>query len=349
MPRLRVELWIGTNFLAHSHGEESRPRRDYARSVESGQAHATTRPVFVIVNPLCVRERGVAALARALESAGFAPELALTSGRGDATRRAADPRRPSTTPVVVVGGDGTLHEVVAGLAAVTGDGSVLAPLLVIPRGTGNDLAHNAGAPRSMHAAVAALQRGRTRRLDLGRVRMQTSSGTREQRFHNVFGLGFEAMVNRIAGARRRRLPGALHYLPAVVRALPALDPRQLVVRWTQPDGSERRLEGAFPVVTVGNGARCGGSFHLTPEARLDDGQLDLLVVDPLSAWKLLWLLPRAIMGSHRHHPSVHLARCRSLRIEAAAAVAVHCDGEVVEQPVHALEIEIEPRRLQLLV
>jgi YegS/Rv2252/BmrU family lipid kinase len=285
-----------------------------------------------IVNPTAGRGRG-AALAAGLparcERHGIAADVRATSAPREAIRLAREAAKAGARLVVAVGGDGTAHEVVNGLA---GTDTVFG---LVPLGSGNDLALALGLPDDPDAALGVLAHGRDARIDLGRF----DDGW----FANSLGLGFEAQVT-IESRKIPVLRGFAIYLAAVVKALAGLRcPRlELSVDGESHDG--RRL-----LVCVGNGPRVGGGFLLTPEARNDDGVLDLCLVDAMGRLRVLQTLPKAISGTHTTNPRITMLRGRRIEIRSPDGFPFHADGEVYATDRRQLTLELHPGSLAVRV
>jgi diacylglycerol kinase (ATP) len=216
--------------------------------------------------------------------------------------------------LVVVGGDGMVNLGV-NLVAETAT-----PLGIIPSGTGNDMARGLGIPvGDTAAAVRALERALAagpRVLDAGRV--TSAAGTRW--YACVLSAGFDSVVTERAN-RMRRPRGRARYTIALLLELARLRP--VPYRLTI-DGVA--VEEQALLVCVGNNVSFGGGMRVTPDAVLDDGLLDALVVRPLSRTQFLRIFPRVFRGEHITDPRVSIVRGRRIRIEAARMVA-YGDGE----------------------
>ena len=221
---------------------------------------------------------------------------------------------------VVVGGDGMVHLGVNLLAGTT------VPLAVIPTGTGNDMARGLGIPHddsdaALAALIAALDRP-ARAIDAGTIGY-THPGTREpvtRWFASAVSAGFDSVVNE--RANRMTWPrGASRYTIALILELVGLTPiaYRLVL-----DGVELRTDALL--VTVGNNVSIGGGMKVTPDALIDDGLLDVLVVRPLPRLSFIRIFPRVFKGTHVSDPRVSIHRVRTVRIESEVAVA-YADGE----------------------
>ncbi|RIK53323.1 MAG: diacylglycerol kinase [Chloroflexi bacterium] len=307
--------------------------------------------VRVILNPYAgrgsagkLREKLAAALARA----GVDFELVATRGPGEATGLAAEARRAGVKTVVAAGGDGTVNEVLNGLAEATPEDETIGKLAILPIGSGNDLADMLGCPRDITQAVARIAAGRTRCIDVGKTRLISPSRHVVRYFDNNMGLGFEAQVT-LESYRIHWGASALRYVMAALRSLRRYRVPQVEIRWETAGGQiEERRQRAL-LVSVGNSPRTGGVFFLTPDARLDDGLFDLGVVREVSRARILLLLPKTLRGAHRDEPVIELTRCRRLWFHCAEGVPVHLDGEVVMADVQTAEVEIQPGRLEIVV
>lgn len=283
-----------------------------------------------IVNPHAGRGRGAAlaeTLRRRLAARGLPGEVVATAGPRDAIRLAREAAERDAPLVVAVGGDGTAHEVVNGLAESD------TTFGLVPVGTGNDLALALGIPSDPDAALDIVADGEERRIDLGRF----DDGW----FANSLGLGFEAQVT-LESRRIRRLSGFTVYLWAAVRALAALRCPELVVR---VDG--REFPGRRLLVCIGNGPRVGGGFLLTPDAANDDGLFDLCDVEGMGRWRVLRTLPKGISGTHVGERGITMRRGRTIEIESRDGFPFHADGEVIDVARKRLRVEIRPALLKV--
>ncbi len=272
----------------------------------------------------------------ALLAAGVKHDLVLTERPGHAVELARRAHDEGYDAVVTVGGDGTVNEVVNGLAraAQVDKPGIVGTLGIIPIGTGNDFAEMSGIPLNLLEASRRLAQGRTRLIDIGRVN--------DRFFSNECGIGFEAQV-AIEAQRLKRLRRFLVYLVAVFRALFRYRQPTMTVKWDTGEVTQRIL-----MVSAGNGRRAGGGFYLTPEAKFDDGLLDYMYADALSRPEILRLLPKAMNGTHIYEPVAHLGRTTRLTITSTVPVPVHCDGEILTAEAQQVNIEVLPARLQLI-
>jgi diacylglycerol kinase (ATP) len=226
--------------------------------------------------------------------------------------------------VVAVGGDGTVQEVLNGLMAarVGPDGGPPA-LGIVPGGSGNDLSRSLGLPRDPVLALQAALGEATRSLDVGRA----TNGDGVRHFAAAGGVGFDAQVAAtMAGRPHRWQRGAVGYLLATLNQLRGYHNRELRIRLTTDTGA-REVDGRFLFVCFANGAFYGGGMQIAPDARTDDGWLDVCLVGDISRLGALRELPGIYQARHVRHPLVEIVRARGLRIEGDGTSLAHLDGE----------------------
>jgi YegS/Rv2252/BmrU family lipid kinase len=273
--------------------------------------------VLVIGNPAAGvgRARGRAGeLVRALEARGHQVEAVTTEGRGDAGRHASA-AEGKVDCIVAAGGDGTLAEIVNGLADPRST-----PLLPMPLGTANMLARALALPADPAALAALVERGTPRRLDLGLARFGDGTALR---FLSVAGVGFDAQVTAaIARTRRGRL-GFRGYAAPIARTLARYREPRLAVRL---DGGEPLACG---FLIVGKLANYGGVLHVTPEARPDDGRLHACLFLRAAGRDLFRFVVPAFRGRLGARADVLLRPVRTIEVAAPEPVAVQLDGDYV--------------------
>ena len=273
--------------------------------------------IALLVNPTSGGGRGArhgAAVAAQLTAAGL--EVQDVSGAtaveaGDRARRVLD---SGVDALVVVGGDGVVHLGVNLVAATS------TPLGIVPAGTGNDIARAHGLPiDDVAAAGQAVLRGTPRVIDAAR-HVPAGGAAGAGWFVGVLGAGFDAKVNeRANGWRWPR--GPRKYDLAIARELPVFRPLpyELVL-----DG--RTITANAMLVAVGNGPSYGGGMQVCPDAELDDGLLDVMIVDKISKLEFLKVFPKVYTGAHKDHPAVSIHRARSVRLDTPGIVS-YADGE----------------------
>jgi YegS/Rv2252/BmrU family lipid kinase len=258
--------------------------------------------------------------------------VATTAGPGKAGDLARFLATQGARTIIVIGGDGTVHEAANGVLALPQN---LRPRLgVVPIGTGNDFAKLIGTGKqSPRRALEILAGGQLRRFDVGLAWGEY--------FVNSLGLGFDAAVaSRVP--RFRRLWRPLVYPAAMASSYFKFTPiRGTVV--TDAVVLEQPLFG----LEVAVGVSAGGGFYLTPDAKPDDGLFDVCAVGPLNLWKFLTRMPTAFWGGHVRFKEVQMLRTRSVNVLGAKPLLAHLDGEI-RSGGHDMRIEILPGALPVL-
>jgi len=268
--------------------------------------------VQVIANPISGRagSRGVMdALSRKMSQAGLAVNIHTTRGPGEARDVARRSGEKKVAALVVCGGDGTISEVVNGLA-----GSDV-PVLLIPGGTENLLARYFGFQLDAAFLWQVFRRGRTINLDVA-----LHNG---QRFLLVAGAGPDAEVVRLLSQQRR---GHISYWNYVAPILQTLRDYQHPSLSVEADGILVHQGPAW--VLVGNVPQYAMNLQLLHQARPDDGLLDLCIVPGRSNLSLLWHLWKALLHEHQDSPTVIYRQARHIRIWSDDRVPLEVDGDV---------------------
>jgi diacylglycerol kinase (ATP) len=266
----------------------------------------------------------------------FEAEWISTEGAGDA-REAAE--EWSDGLLIVVGGDGTVNEVVNGLGKAGFPKDVT--LAVLPMGTGNDLAATLAIPNDPEGVREAIRQGRVRTLDVARVR---SEGVGEQFFINVATGGYGAETSGLADEEMKGRWGKLAYFRASLETVRNFDVRDVQVTL---DGEERMMRAVN--VAVGNCRYAGGGWLAAPRANPEDGLLDLVVIEDVGLKETLALAPAALARSdYLGKEGVFSARARKIRIETQpGGLKFTVDGELIgDEPA---EFEIIPHALKVVV
>ena len=258
-------------------------------------------------------------------------DIALTQGPGDASRLARESAERGDHAVLAVGGDGTVNEAASGLL-----GSHTA-LGVIPMGSGNGLARTLGVPLRPEGALNALEHAVVRRMDVGRA----NGGI----FLNVAGAGFDAAVGHDFHHHGRRggRRGVFTYVRLSAARVFSYVPETYTLR-----AGDHTFEGRALVIAFVNGRQYGGGAILSPKGRLDDGVLDVAVIEAAPAWEILLGAPRLFLGGLEGFRPFRLLPATEAVLEGPVAFPHHRDGEA-EPEVTRLEVRVEPRALEVLV
>jgi diacylglycerol kinase (ATP) len=254
---------------------------------------------------------------------------------------ASDAVRGGARLLVVVGGDGTVNEVVNGIAEAEGaDGPELA---VIPRGTGWDFVRTYGIPRDLDGAVDVALRGAVREIDAGVVTYRSWSGEETTAyFANVASAGISGAIAQRANQSSKALGGKVSYYWSTLAVFVGWQTGQMRV---SVDGESR--SGRMIDAMICNGRYLGGGMMMCPEAEPDDGVFDVLLIGDVTKRDLLFVLPKTYRGKHLPHPRLELLRGSVVTVEADEPLPIELDGEQPgTTPAH---FEVRPRALRLRV
>jgi diacylglycerol kinase (ATP) len=268
--------------------------------------------------------------------ADFDIEWVNTQGAGDALQAAEE---WSGGLLIVVGGDGTVNEVINGLGRAGFPTDVT--LAVLPMGTGNDLAATLAIPDDVEEAQDAIRKNRVRTFDIARIR---SEGVGERFFINVSTGGFGAETSSLVDEEMKSRWGKLTYFRASLERAREFDVREVRVIL---DGEERRLRAVN--VAVGNCRYAGGGWLAAPKANPEDGLLDLVVIEDIGLKEALTLAPKALARSdYLGKEGVFSARAKKIRVETQpGGLEFTADGELIgDEPA---EFEVIPHTLKVVV
>ena len=242
------------------------------------------------------------------------------------------------TLLVVVGGDGTVNEVVNGVAGL--DGFELA---VLPYGTGWDFVRTFGIPRELDDAVQTALTGDVRTIDLGAAEFRTWAGDESKAFFaNVGSAGISGAIAKRANETSKALGGKVSYYWATLAVFFGWQTGEVRV---SVDGETR--EGRMIDAMVCNGRYLGGGMMMCPEAEPDDGLFDVLLIGDVTKRDLAFVLPKTYRGNHLPHPRLELLRGRVVTVNAAEPLPIEIDGE---QPgTTPARFEVLPGALRLRV
>jgi YegS/Rv2252/BmrU family lipid kinase len=269
-------------------------------------------PITLIANPVAGKGRTRRALRQAealIRDAGLSVTMQLTTRPGHATELARRAAESDVGVVVAMGGDGTVREVAAGLF---GSDSTLA---LIPMGSGDDFARSLGIPRTLPESFDLLSSGVVSACDVG----EDAAGL----FICLSGVGFAAEVAYEA-VRSRVFRGSAGYFMGVFKALVGLRPFSMRLH---VDDGPREMDALFALVQ--NTPYCGGGQWMAPDAKLDDGLFDIVVVKPVNRMELVRTLPKVYSGKHIGHPAIEVIRSSTARIETDAPLRKLLDGDVM--------------------
>jgi diacylglycerol kinase (ATP) len=272
----------------------------------------------LILNPSSGRERGpehLESLKAALKRRFDDVTTTVTGGDGDAGRAAMTAAADGCDALFIAGGDGTVNEAMNGLSAAQALGDVAVG--IIPFGTGNDFAAALGIPTDTDAAIEVLLEGCEVRVDLGQVNGRV--------FMNTSGGGFIGEVSVAVTPQLKTIAGRLAYLIGGAQALLEFDPVSASVT-IQPGAL--RLTHELYAFAVCNSRLIGGGRLIAPNAVIDDGLLDVCLIESMSALEFVALARKVAQGQHVADPRVSYFQASAIDIELAREINVNTDGEV---------------------
>ena len=268
---------------------------------------------------------------------GLAGETLFSERPGQLIELARAAVDGGATLVVAVGGDGTLNEVVNGIARREVE------LATIPIGTGMDFVRTYGIPTSFDQAVEVARDGRPRTIDAGLVRYRTWAGEDAERwFANVGSVGMSGAVAQRANGMSKALGGKATFFYALTRAFLEWENTEVTVRL---DDAERH--GRMHDVIVANGVWHGGGMMLAPGAKPDDGLFEVVLIGDVGKVDFLTTAPKIYKGKHVHHPKVEVLKSRRVQVDSSEHLPIEVEGEQVGTT--PATFEVVPGALRLRV
>jgi diacylglycerol kinase (ATP) len=301
--------------------------------------------VVCIVNPTSGGGKGARmadVVGRLLPERGLRPVVRLTDQAGHAVDLARQAACQGARLVVAVGGDGTIHETANGLLqALEADPTLPAVLGLVPVGTGNDFVKVIGGTADRGEALDTLVTGSVHRFDAGHASWEGGA----EFFVNAAGTGIDVEVVRVMDPGRSGT-GALVYVKALARALRRYRPIAV-----QLDVDGRKSEDRVMMIAIANGQSVGGMFRICPQARPDDGLLDVCAVREMALFGSILTAARIVRGTHSKLGSVRMERGKriELTVPGGTPLFFQLDGELREPGgARVLTIEVRPGALPVM-
>ncbi len=271
----------------------------------------------------------------------------FTDARGDAEDATRDALEQGTKDIIVVGGDGTINEVVNGW--FQGEGEPLsedARLILLGGGTGSDFVRSLGLGGE-HGTLDALRAGRTRRVDVGSVRCQEleGRGVVTRRFVNIASFGLSSLANTEV-EKFSAMGGTIAYAAATALSLLGWSNPLVRVTYSGPSEAPRAYEGPVVVGAFANGRYFGSGMMMAPDAQLDDGLMDLVLVGDLRRRDVVRFARHLYDGTHVEHPAVTVAQSPMVDVEGPYSVMIEADGDVCGRL--PAQFTIQPKALQVV-
>ncbi|PYI50075.1 diacylglycerol kinase [Paenibacillus flagellatus] len=267
----------------------------------------------LIYNPTSGREemkRRLPEILQRLERGGLETSTHATSGEGDATLAAAEAVERGFDVVIAAGGDGTLYEVINGMA----EKSHRPPLGILPLGTTNDFARALGIPKHWEFAVDLILQQHTRTIDVGKVN--------QRYFINIAGGGSLTELTYEVPSKLKTVIGQLAYYMKGLEKLPRLRPIELNIRSKEQDIHEEVM-----MFLICNSNSVGGFEKLAPDASLNDGLLDVFILRKCNLAEFIRIVSAALRGEHLNDPHIIHFKTQSLQITSPDYVQINLDGE----------------------
>lgn len=265
------------------------------------------------------------------EGRGYEFSLLISEKAGHARQLAATAASEGAETVVVIGGDGTVNEVVNGMLASGVDN--LPRVGIIPAGSSNDLAKSLGIPQKLEQACEAIIEGRTRLIDVGQV------GSRYFCMASTIGLLADVAAESF---RISHLRGAARYLAAAMRII-----RKIGDGWEMCiEAGGRTFRGNYAALLLSNARRFGG-LTFAPEAKCDDGLFDCLLVEIPTKREALHLISLVLRKGLNRHKKVTAFQAKSLSVSLDRPARLCNDGEVYSEDFREICYRVLPRRLEL--
>jgi YegS/Rv2252/BmrU family lipid kinase len=283
---------------------------------------------FVVVNPISGSGKGLddfPLISKLLRDNGISCEAVFTEHKCHATELTVSAINSGYRHIIVVGGDGTLHEVVNGLFIQKSVEPSDVTIAVIAVGTGNDWIRMFGIPTHYSEAIRAIKEGYTFLQDVAAVEYEESRFRQVRYTANVAGAGFDAaVIQRLQHMRAKGCKGKSTYLRALAYTFFRYKPTGVKV-WVD----DRLIYNNLMLsMAIGVGKYNGGGIQQLPEAVADDGLLDITIIRPLHWWNIIFRLKRLFNGSIYTIGHVLHAKGRNIHIESSPEIQLEVDGEL---------------------
>lgn len=272
-----------------------------------------------------------------LKENGFNFKVSYTSHHGEAIELARKAADKGMDLIVSIGGDGTVNEIVNGIMKSKNNPS----LGIIPLGWANDFIKSVNIPSDITQACQILVQGKIKKIDIGVINSQIY-------FANICGVGFDAEVAQLANQMKSKHPNlrilsAFVYVFATVKKL--LSPFSYHNVKIKFNG--QKIHSKILFIAISNGIFYGGRFKITPKAILDDGLLEICLVEEMGRFKYLSIIPKVFKGTHASIKGISFYRAKEVVIESSEIILAQVSGEVIEGQ-KKFTITLLPKSLKLI-
>lgn len=310
---------------------------------------------FVILNPSSqggkTGERAPE-LARVLGHHIGETEFIHTTHAGHATELAEAAADEGREVVIVIGGDGTIHEVTEGLMRASARGLAVPKLGIVGQGTGGDFRRSLGLEHRLDRYCQVIAAGKTRSVDVGRLTFRAHDGSPQRAyFINILSVGIGGLVDRYITESTRPLGGTVAYFNATLRALARSEVGMLRCKVTHR-GESREVRLATRTVAICNGRYFGGGMEVAPMAELDDGVFQVVSLGDAPKLKFFLSSLSIYRGKHIGLPKTEIFPCEAIELDlenehVRADFPLDVDGEPLG--LLPLRVEVVPRALTVFV
>ena len=302
---------------------------------------------FVIVNPVAGHGRGLddfPEISKLLREEGIPYEPVFTEHKYHASELTVSAIKEGYRQIIVVGGDGTLHEVVNGLFIQQEVDPKQVKLAVIAVGTGNDWVRSMGVPQRHREAIRAIAQGCTFLQDVGVVSYEEAHYRQSRYMANVAGAGFDAMVvKRVNRLRQKRRMHRWSYTWCVIRSFFGYKSTGVKI-WID---DELVYNNLLFSIAIGICKFNGGGIQQLPKAVANDGLLDISLIRPIHFWHVLFRFHYLFNGDIYSIRHILHKRGQKVRIESSPEISVEVDGELLGGS--PLEFSLLPRAINIIV
>lgn len=289
-------------------------------------------PVVFIVNAQAgggKSEKQLKALLQEIASLYSDATIVFTERKQHATQLARQAVHSGAALIVAVGGDGTISEVAAGFFDEKGKplkSLKHAPTLgILPAGSGSDYARTLGIPRATAIALQVLQTKNTKTVDAGMLECVGPDGNKARRiFINIADVGIGGEVVEILERQGKRLGAFLSYQLATLRGLIGYKNKSLEITIDK----KQKFDGTYNGIIVALGKYFGSGMKIAPNAELDDGYFDVVMLGDMSKLEMIAKMQKVRNGSHIFEKNVTVHRAKHVSIRADARALLDCDGEM---------------------
>ncbi|MEQ8555833.1 MAG: diacylglycerol kinase family lipid kinase [Cyclobacteriaceae bacterium] len=284
--------------------------------------------IFVVANPGAGHKKIEEVLRELVDFASskdYDYDVYLTAKNRNGLKTVKENFEEAHSDLVILGGDGTINEAINGLTFDR-------PVGIVPCGSANDFCKNIKVGQTIEQQIQTAITGKKRQIDLGLCG--------ERKFINGVGIGFDGQIAADIARSTRNLRGPFKYYYHVLRILAAYQSKETGYHFNDLDESKKLL-----LLTIANGTTFGGSFKLNPNAVIDDGLLDVCVIEKINPLLRFLNIPRLKSGSHIKLKQVNIHQTTEIKIDEQPLLNAHVDGELLGHP--PFHIKVLPKALTI--